>query len=155
MSMKKFVLSLVAALAISPVMADDSVNLAGLGLGGLQPVSEAAGMKVRGLSSSAQGFSMAVASALIIDPSSGSSARFDASAFNTVTDENGGFDEASAASTVANLVFPTLSLDIDAGTDSFVGSVSNGAIFSNTQGGAGTPFAFDLPTFDFFFDPAP
>lgn len=66
--MKKFVLSLVAALAISPVMAEDSVNLAGLGLGGLQPVSEAAGMEVRGLSSSAQGFSMAVASALIIDP---------------------------------------------------------------------------------------
>jgi hypothetical protein len=148
--MKKFVMSLVAAFAISPVMAEDSVNLAGLGLGNLQPVSEEAGMEVRGLSASAQGMSMATATLLLIDPNSGSKVSFDASSFNFASDENAGVDEVGTTSTAANLVFPALSLDTDNEGVTFAGDVTTGALFSQGQGAGGgaTGFTFTLPTFD-------
>ncbi len=147
--MKKFVMSLVAAFAISPVMAEDSVNLAGLGLGNLQPVSEAAGMKVRGMSSSTQGMSMGTASLLIIDPLSGTQYSSTAASFNFSSAESGGtgeFDDSISNTGIS------LGWGADFGYDgegtSFTGGGSGG-VFSFGQGGSDYDFNWTMPSFGF------
>jgi hypothetical protein len=152
-AMKKFVLSLVAAFGISPVLADEPVNLAALGLGNLQQVSEEAGMKVRGMSSSAQGFSMASVSILLIDPNTGGQASIGQSSFQWSTDENAGLGliASSRSDTFSSVIAPDgfdLVIDNENGF-SYTGLVSPFFLYSGSQGGGAADFDFDLPTFFF------
>lgn len=148
--MKKFVLSLVAAFAISPVMASEPVDLSSFGLGNLQPVSEAAGMKVRGMSSNASSSSLVLFNVLLFDPVTKSSVGFNASSISSSSEELAGTGEDSlaASNNAASIVFPTITLDVaDGASDGFVGSVLSGGVLGAGQSGAGFAFNWNLPTF--------
>jgi hypothetical protein len=82
--MKKMI-AFVAMLIAAPVVASEPADLSGLGLAGLQTVSDQAGMEVRGLSSSAYGAGLSTMRLFAIDPSTGSTANINMSSFNTAS----------------------------------------------------------------------
>ena len=97
--MKNALCLVVAALVVLgaiPAFAGDGnvspATLSALGLGGMQVVSDAEGMQVRGTSASVQATSLSLFSAVLYDPFSGGNFTFSSSDFARATDENAGLN---------------------------------------------------------------
>jgi hypothetical protein len=91
---------LLVLVAVAAFAGDGNVpqaNLASLGLSGMQTASDAQGMQVRGMSSSAQATSLGFASMFLYDPNTGSSFVGGVNAFGRAADENAGSNAASSA----------------------------------------------------------
>src|SRR5687768_6611185 len=100
----KNVLLVLAVLAVAaPALAGDGQvsksDLASLGLGQMSVMSDAQGLQVRGMSSSAQSTSLLTGSAILFDPFTGSSADGAYAVFNRGTATNGGLNNPSTATT--------------------------------------------------------
>lgn len=79
--MKKIVFAIIALMA-APVVASEPADLAGLGLVGLQTVSDEAGMEVRGLSGSTYALSVGSMSTLLYDTATGNQVNLDVASLN-------------------------------------------------------------------------
>ena len=121
--MKNILCLVVAALmvlgAIPAFAADGNVpeaTLSALGLGGMQQVSDAEGMQVRGMSASVQASSLSLFSVVLFDPFSNAQWNFSGSDFSRSTDENAGLN-ATASVNVSSA----------AGMDAFSATITTGA----------------------------
>jgi len=101
--MRSVVAALVVLLVVAaaPVFAADGnvpdATLSSLGLGGMQVLSDAQGMQVRGMSSSANGSGLLLLSGSLFDPETGSSSLGSFALWGRGTAENAGLNEASDA----------------------------------------------------------
>ena len=101
--MRSVVAALVVLLVVAaaPVFAADGnvpdATLSSLGLGGMQVMSDAQGMQVRGMSSSANATGLLLLSGSLFDPETGSNSLGTFSLFARGTAENAGLNEASNA----------------------------------------------------------
>ena len=138
----KYVLTLVAILTVafvSPAMAGDGhvpkSTLNALGLSGMEQLSDAAGLQVRGLSSNAKASGMSLVFGALVDPHTGSFVAGNSVDFSKATAENAGLNSLSQAAQnhISNL---GLSLNVITGTSSFSGVIIGGA------GGSSQAFAF-------------
>ena len=136
-----FVLVLVAivASAAAPAMAGDgqvsSNQLAALGLSGMQPMSDAQGMHVRGMSSAAKSSGSSLVFGVLIDPHTGSFVAGSSVNFSKATAENAGLNSLSTAGHNQNSAL-ALALNVVTATSSFNGALAGGA------GGSGFAFGF-------------
>jgi opacity protein-like surface antigen len=143
----KNVLLVLAVLVVCavPAFAEDvpDAMLSALGLGGMQVVSDAQGMQVRGMSSASQGQVLPEFTLNLFDPSTGASWDYSSSASGEATDENAGLNATTAIeqAQVIQLTGPTggaLVINIDvAGQDVYDATVTpfQNAAFVN----AGSP----------------
>jgi hypothetical protein len=96
----KNVLLVLAVLVVCavPTFAEEvpDAMLSALGLGGMQVVSDAEGMQVRGMSSASQGDVLSQFNLRLFDPSTGGNWDFSESDFGRATDENAGLNATTA-----------------------------------------------------------
>lgn len=135
----KSVLMVFAVLALAaPALAGDGQvaqsDLAAVGLGQMSVLSDAQGMQVRGMSSSAEATGLLLGSGVLFDPSTGSSATASFSLFARGTAENAGLNQPSTA-----LFGPLAGTITGQHATAFNGNTFAGA-FAIT--GAGVGFAF-------------
>lgn len=135
--MKKNVLMLLAALVAAPAWAGHPEELQGLGLAGLEEVSEDAGLEVRGLSANAYASGLSAVRAFVIDPETGSTFNANSSNFNRSSDSatNGNDVFASANSSAG---FAELSFVVSQNGNTFTAEL-DGLGFGS--GASGTNFA--------------
>jgi len=87
-----------AMLAVGTIAYGQEPSLAQFGLSELRPVSDNAGMKVRGSASRAYSMSVASVSALLYDPETGSQVNIDLAHFSNTTAEGAVNEPSTAAS---------------------------------------------------------
>lgn len=124
--------------------ADDS--LAAFGLQGLNRITDAQAMQVRGMSSRSYSMGVASLSALIFDPATGTQVNIDIANFSN--SESTGSVSTASSSAVEGVVGFT-GLDIQVG--GFRASLSPGALFFGGQSGAGGGFSvnsLNVPRFN-------
>ena len=110
-------------------------TLNALGLGGMERLSDEAGLEVRGMSSNAKASGMSLVFGTLIDPHTGSFVSGSSVDFSKATAENAGLNPLStAAQNHASSL--GLSLNVITGTSSFSGVIVGGA------GGSSQAFAF-------------
>jgi hypothetical protein len=145
---RKYILGLVAALTVSPVVANEPVALSSLGLSSIEVVSEEAGMEVRGLSSSAASSGLAAVAGIIFDPATGSQFNFNNNNYSSGTDENAGLGESSATeiNTLASLGDFTINIGTFTADFSGAGSIGASKGLSGLNNNAIVP-SFDLTAF--------
>jgi len=121
-------LAVLMVLVAAPALAGDGnvpqATLSALGLGGMQVVSDAQGMQVRGMSSNAQATSVSFFSAFLFDPFSGSNFAFVGADFGRATDENAGLNATSSASVASAAGNAALTNSITTGTNTWTATVS-------------------------------
>jgi len=111
LAMKK-TLAMVAlsVLVAAPALADDGKvsqsQLASLGLGGMEVVSDDAGMQVRGMSSNAWATSMTLFNMVLFDPNSGANFNANFADGARTTDENAGLNASSSATATTQVANP-------------------------------------------------
>lgn len=148
--MKKMI-AFVAMLIAAPVVASEPADLSGLGLAGLQTVSDQAGMEVRGLSSSAYGAGLSTMRLFAIDPDTGATLNLNMSQFNTGSAD--GATDGSAVAAGTALSFQGLALEVGdfevtlGGDVGGVGQSSGQTAFGNVVFDIGS--AAGVPTFSF------
>jgi len=125
-----------ALMASGSAVAADPLSLGSLGLSGLRPVSDRAGLQVRGMSSRAYSMSVASLSALIYDPATGSQTNVDIAHFSNSESQAFGGNSATAAT---EGVVGFTGLDIAIG--GFRATISPGALFVGGQSAGGGAFA--------------
>ena len=116
------VAALVVLGAIPALAADGNVpgaTLSALGLSGMQEVSDAEGMQVRGMSSSVQASSLSLFNAVLYDPYSGAYYTFSGSSSNRATDENAGLNASSSVNVSSATANATFSATITTGTSTW------------------------------------
>jgi hypothetical protein len=154
--MRNFVVVAVVlcVLGAVPALADDGAvlqpTLNQIGLGGLQVMSDAEGMQVRGMSASAEATSLSLFSLILADPETGNQFVQVGTDFARATDENVGLnEEASAeASSAVNLA----AFDIEWS----VNTVQTFAAILVTPGaGVGGGAMAQSPAINLFFPPVP
>ena len=122
------VLAAVVVLGAIPAFAGDGnvpqATLSALGLGGMQAVSDAEGMQVRGMSSNALATSLSVFNAVLFDPFSGGNFTFASADFSRGTDENAGFNATSSATVTSAAANSAFSATIVTGLDTWTATVS-------------------------------
>ncbi len=149
--MKK-ILAFVAMLIAAPVVASEPADLSGLGLAGLQTVSDQAGMEVRGLSSSAYGAGLSTMRLFAIDPDTGATLNLNMSQFNTGS-ADGAVGAGSAVATGTALSFQGFDLAVGTFNVTLGGDVG-GVGQSSGQNAFTADVIFDIatpgvPTFTF------
>ncbi len=122
------VLAAVVVMGAIPAFAGDGnvpqATLSALGLGGMQVVSDAEGMQVRGMSSSVQATSLSLFSAVLFDPFSGGNFTFAGADFNRATDENAGLNATSSATVTTAAASAAFSATIVTGLNTWTATVS-------------------------------
>ena len=113
--MKKCLAIVAVCLMATPAMAGDVSEgaLSALGLGGMEVMSDAEGMQVRGMSSNSQGTSLTQFTLNLFDPATGADLSVSDSAFGRVTDENAGLNAFSATETADAVQFSGVVIDIN------------------------------------------
>jgi hypothetical protein len=127
-------LAVVLVLFAAPALAGDGNvsqgTLSSLGLGDMQTVSDAEGMQVRGMSSSAWATGSSVFSAFLFDPFSGANFSFSVADTGRATDENAGLNNTSSATVnTAAVSAAPVAITITTGSDSWTANVG---VFSLT-----------------------
>ncbi len=129
--MKRTLLTTAALLAmgIAPAMAEDGhvshQTLSAVGLSGMQVVSDADGMQVRGMSSNAWSAGASTLSAQLFDPATGGFASATTANGSAATAENAGLNAVSQAThSHGSAINPPLSLNIATLGSNFSGVVS-------------------------------
>ena len=119
---------LVAAIVAAPVMAEDGnvsdSTLASLGLGSMELLSDADGLAVRGMASTAEATSMSYSSFLVFDPNSGGSFTGQAADFATSNANNAGVSIASVVAASSAAGHSAFTASIANGADTFTASFS-------------------------------
>ncbi len=134
------VLAVFLAFVAVPAFAGDGqvpqATLRALGLGGIQVASDAEGMQVRGLSSSAASSGMTAFSMAVVDPLTASTFLFAGANFSRATEENAGLNTTSnaTANTATGLAVP-INININAGAFTAVIAVFSVGSISTAQGG--------------------
>jgi len=140
--MKK--LFLILGLLVGNVaIASDPTDLADLGLGSLQSVSEEVGNEVRGLSASANSTGLSALTAIVYDPATSSQFNFATNNFSTSADENAG--ATTVAATGAETGAGISAFDITIG--GFSAQFTAGLLFGTGQAAGASDFVvtFTLP----------
>ena len=109
--MRKLSVFVVLAFMAAPAFAQDgNVSqdaLASLGLGGMELISDAQGMEIRGMSANAQSTGLSLFGMFLYDPNTGSAIQLNGSNFARGTAENAGLQAATTAgSTTAVATVP-------------------------------------------------
>ena len=141
----KYMFFALVALVAAPVVADEPADLSSLGLVGLEAVSEADAMEIRGQSSSTNALSVNSLASMFYDPATGSQFNFEAASVNygesdmTVGDANSSGGEVAVGNTA---------IAFEVGT--FSASLGQSALFAGGQAGAQGAFTFSLnvPSFN-------
>ena len=144
--MRKFLFALVAVLACgSFVSANEPVALEGLGLDGLQSISETEGKEVRGLAATSSASGLSSLGAIFYDTTSGSKANVDLVNFSA-----GGEDDDAPGATVSaqnfNAIGSTAAIDITfPGAGAGISAFSAGGSSQSQANGTVTPFVVPAP----------
>ena len=151
--MKRLIFSLLALCAAVPAMATEPVQLSGLGLTGIEAVSEEAGMEIRGLASNAHSSGLTTIRAFAIDPETGST--FNANASNFARSSNDGtVTDNSDASSNTFAGFIDLVFEVGGNPIASLGGSGASSGLGTSQAIAGTGAAFSFTTGGFTFNPA-
>lgn len=129
--MKNVLCLVVAALVVlgatSAFAGDGTVpraTLSALGLGGMQVVSDAEGMQVRGTSASVQATSLSIFSAVLFDPFSGANFTFSSSDFARGSDENAGLNATASVNVSSAAANAAFNASITTGLNTWTATVS-------------------------------
>lgn len=125
-----------ALLASGSALAAEPLTLGSLGLGSLRPVSDRAGLEVRGMSSRAYSMSVASLSALIYDPATGSQTNVDIAHFSN-SESSAAVGNSATAATEGVVGFTGLDIAIG----NFRATLSPGALFVGGQSAGNGNFA--------------
>jgi len=129
----------------APAVANEPTALDDLGLGGLQVVSEDAGMAVRGLSASAQGTGLSAFAAIVYDPISSSQFNFNSNNFMQATDENAGLGAVGLSTAGVETTIGITAWDLAIGE--FSASFTAALLFGAGQSSGASDFAISAPVF--------
>ena len=129
---------LLSGLLVVPASAGDrnvpQSTLDALGLGGIQVVSDEAGMQLRGMSASSRTAAVSAFSVTIVDPFSGSTTTQSGGQSSVGTDENAGLNATASASSSTNAQSTASTIVITTGANTFNAAIS--ALSSATLGAA-------------------
>jgi len=144
--MRKFLFALVAVLVCgSAVSANEPVALEGLGLDGLQSMSETEGKQVRGLAATSSASGLSSLGAIFYDTSSGSKANVDLVNFSAGS-EDGNAPGSTVSAQNFNSIGSTTALEITfPGAGSAISAFSAGGSSQSQANGTVTPFTVPAP----------